>query len=166
MLPLAPQLRAQAFWDRNVASTHTTQVLISDYNRNSDPPSFLLIKLTPALPYRPEVDTDLFFASDDHTFDPSLFALMASIVKNLFDRGRLAYHKFLRYNQSRTYNPSFYFGPKAPFFEATAASIFEAFASYGNEGIPDLATVQVMFSRCTGNTQCFSGETLGRGIPT
>lgn len=111
------------------------------------------------------VDTDFFFTSDDYTFDLSPFALMVSIVNNLFDRGCLAYHKFLRYNQSRADNPNFYFGPKAPFFEATAASIFEAFASYGNEGIPDLATVQVMLSRCTGNTQCLLGGNIGKGNP-
>ncbi|KAL8792072.1 MAG: hypothetical protein Q9195_005327 [Heterodermia aff. obscurata] len=99
---------------------------------------------------RLEIDTsltrqDFFLTGDDHTFDPSLFALMASTVNNLFDRDGLAYYKYLRYNQSRADNPNFYYGPKAPFFETTAAFIFEAFASYGNEGTPDLATVQSFF---------------------
>lgn len=86
-----------------------------------------------------------FFTGDDYTFDPSLFALMASTVNKVFDRDALAYYKYLRYNQSRADNPNFYFGPKGPFLLAAAAFLFELFAPYGLEGTPDLATMQSFF---------------------
>ena len=70
---------------------------------------------------------------------------MASTCHNTFTRDNLALYRFQRYQQSLASNPNFYFGPKSLLLYGAASFLYELFSSFGNAGVPDLATISSFF---------------------
>ena len=132
------------------------------------PPKSSTLTLSLPTSQKFELDTSLSrqdaYFGDQFTFDPSLFAQMAATTNNVFDQNGIIQYKVLRYNQSRADNPNFYFGPKNAILNNGAASfLFEVYPNYGNEGVPDLATISSFFGTkklADGTFSKSSGETF------
>lgn len=71
--------------------------------------------------------------------------MMQQTCQGNFDRDCLSLFKSQRYAQSRADNDNFFFGPVTLIFYVATSFLYEAFPNYGNEGIPDLATITLFF---------------------
>lgn len=89
---------------------------------------------------------DYFLANgDNHSFNGTLFAMMANTCKGNFNRDNLALYRYQRYQQSLADNGNFFFGPTALLLFGAASFLYELFPSFGNAGNPDLATMESFF---------------------
>ncbi|KNG52294.1 glycerol-3-phosphate mitochondrial precursor [Stemphylium lycopersici] len=93
---------------------------------------------------------DFFLANgDDYSFNGTLFAQMKSVADEVsggkFDINALARYRSMRYDDSVAQNPNFFFGPLSVLLYGAASFLYELFPSYGNKGVPDLATMKSFF---------------------
>ena len=95
---------------------------------------------------------------DNYSFNGTLFARMKAVADRVsggkFDRNALAAYRSQRYDESVQENPNFFFGPLSLLLFGAASFLYELFPSYGNEGVPDLATMASFF----GTTQDVNGN--------
>jgi hypothetical protein len=86
---------------------------------------------------------------DDYTFNGTLFAEMKSYADKVsggnFDRNAIAAYRSQRYDESLATNPNFYFGPLSLLLYGAASFLYELFPSFGDKGVPDLATMEAFF---------------------
>lgn len=109
---------------------------------------------------------DFFLADgDNYSFNGTLFAEMKAVADKVsggnFDRNALAAYRSQRYEESvqevcnsrlqaicfpmltaRLQNPNFFFGPLSLLLYGAASFLYELFPSYGDKGVPDLATMK------------------------
>jgi hypothetical protein len=93
---------------------------------------------------------DFFLANgDNYNFNGTLFAQMKSVADSvsggLFDRNALSAYRSQRYDDSVAQNPNFYFGPLSLLLYGAASFLYELFPSFGDKGVPDLATMKSFF---------------------
>jgi len=93
---------------------------------------------------------DFFLANgDNYSFNGTLFAQMKAVADTTsggkFDREALAKYRSNRYDDSVAENPNFYFGPLSLLLYGAASFLYELFPSYGDKGVPDLATMKSFF---------------------
>lgn len=79
--------------------------------------------------------------------------MMQQACQGNFDRDCLSLYKSQRYADSRADNGNFFYGPITLFFNVAAGFLYQVFPNYGNEGVPDLATI----------TSFFGAESDGQG---
>lgn len=88
-------------------------------------------------------------AGDNFSFNGSLFQRMKLVADRVsagtFDRNALAAYRSQRYDESLQQNPNFFFGPLSLLLYGAASFLYELFPSFGNEGVPDLATMESFF---------------------
>jgi hypothetical protein len=86
---------------------------------------------------------------DDYSFNGTLFAEMKSYADKVsggkFDREAIAAYRSQRYDESLATNPNFYFGPLSLLLYGAASFLYELFPSFGDKGVPDLATMESFF---------------------
>ena len=70
---------------------------------------------------------------------------MATTAAGAFTREHLSLYRFQRYQQSKTDNANFYFGPKTILLNGAASFLYQLFPSFGNAGTPDLSTISSFF---------------------
>jgi hypothetical protein len=82
---------------------------------------------------------------DNYNFNGTLFAEMKAVADRVsggnFDRNSIAAYRSQRYDESLQENANFYFGPLSLLLYGAASFLYELFPSFGNEGVPDLATM-------------------------
>lgn len=93
---------------------------------------------------------DYFLANgDNYDFNGTLFAEMKAVADRVsggnFDRNALAAYRSQRYDESVQENGNFFFGPLSLLLYGASSFLYELFPSYGNQGIPDLATISSFF---------------------
>ncbi|CAI9630628.1 unnamed protein product [Alternaria burnsii] len=93
---------------------------------------------------------DFFLADgDNYSFNGTLFAEMKAVADKVsggnFDRNALAAYRSQRYEESVQENPNFFFGPLSLLLYGAASFLYELFPSYGDKGVPDLATMKSFF---------------------
>jgi len=94
--------------------------------------------------------TDYFLNNGDNfSFNGSLFAEMKSFADTVsggkFDLDALAAYRGKRYDESLATNGNFFFGPLSLLLYGAASFLYELFPSYGDKGVPDLATMKSFF---------------------
>jgi hypothetical protein len=101
--------------------------------------------------------TDYFLNNgDDYTFNGTLFAEMKSFADRVsggtYDRNSIAAYRSQRYDESVQTNPNFFFGPLSLLLFGAASFLYELFPSYGDKGVPDLATMKSFFGAVEDNS--------------
>lgn len=97
---------------------------------------------------------------DDYTFNGTLFGMMQNVCQGNFDRANLALYRYQRYQQSRTENPNFYFGPLSLLLYGASSFLYELMPSQNNNLNPDLPTISSFFGAVQGSdgTWSFNGQ--------
>lgn len=86
---------------------------------------------------------------------------MASVCNNDFDQAALAKYRALRYDESRSTNPHFFFGPKCLLIFGASSFLYELMPSYNPDsssprGSPTLEAISSFFGAIS-NTTASSG---------